>query len=229
MNDAPLKLVVSTRNVKKLEELEALLRDIRGPEGQPFLLLSAAECGVGEVEETGSTFLDNAVLKAAAAFEKTGGICLADDSGLVVDALDGAPGVYSARFSGEGATDATNNTLLLEKLKEVPEASRQAAFVCHLALIIPKSSLSQQALEHCMPHADLPKDAALIAFEGRVEGRIISTPRGQSGFGYDPLFLHVPSALTFAELDAATKNRISHRGRALAKLSHTLRKIWSRG
>ena len=226
MGNTSHQLIVSTRNVKKLEELESLLRGIQSPDGGTFTLSSAADRGVPEVEETGVTFTDNAILKAAAAFRTTGEVCLADDSGLVVDALDGAPGVYSARFSGPNATDQSNNEALLRRLADTPAAHRQAAFVCHLALLVPKGWLSAPLHVPEVNHPDVPAQARLFVFEGRVEGHILTEYRGDGGFGYDPLFLHVPTAQTFAELDAATKNIISHRGRALAKLRAALLRLW---
>jgi XTP/dITP diphosphohydrolase len=153
---------------------------------------------LGEVEETGTTFEENAALKALAASAHFDGWVLADDSGLEVDALGGAPGVYSARFSGEGATDVTNRALLLEKLATVPADQRSARFRCVIAL-----ARGGEVLAH---------------FSGAVEGVIIQSEQGAGGFGYDPLFVPEGFGETFAELGAETKNRLSHRGRALAGL-----------
>ena len=212
-------LYVSTRNPHKLAELREMLDAIA-----PFRLCSAAEAGVPDVEETGESFLDNAVLKAAAAFEKTGGICLADDSGLTVDALGGAPGIYSARFAGEDADATRNNAHLLAQLKGVAGGQRQAAFVCQLALLVPDSLAPSENLEP-VSHPWVPQGARLYALRGDVQGRILDAPSGDGGFGYDPLFYYEPAGLSFAQMSGAAKNEISHRGRALAKLSHCLTEL----
>ena len=215
------RLVVSTRNLGKLRELRALL------DGLPLTVVTAAEAGVPDVEETGTTFLDNALLKAAAAWELAPGPCLADDSGLAVDALDGAPGVYSARFAGEDVTYDDNNRHLLARLSGVPEADRGAAFGCCLALLLPEALVGGHALSGRVERPEVPDGAVLVSIEGRVAGRILETPRGEGGFGYDPLFWHEPSAATFAEMDPAAKNAISHRGQALAGLRACLELVYA--
>jgi len=220
----PHTLYVSTRNTHKLAELKAMLAAIG-----PFDLVSAAAAGVPDVEEIGETFLDNAVLKAAAAFEVTGGVCLADDSGLSVDALGGAPGVYSARFSGPGATTDSNNTHLLEALEDVAEDARGAAFVCQLALIVPGEMGLSSAELAPIAHDWVPEGAVLYALQGRAEGRILRQSRGSEGFGYDPLFLYEPTGLTFAEMGGAAKNAVSHRGRALTQLARCLTQLIEAG
>jgi XTP/dITP diphosphohydrolase len=188
----PYTVLVSTRNAHKLVEIRQIL-------GPSFELLDLSSVpALGEVEETGTTFEENAALKALAASAHFGGWVLADDSGLEVDALGGAPGVRSARFSGEGATDITNRALLLEKLSTVPEEQRSARFRCVIAL-----ARGGEVLAH---------------FSGAVEGVIIQSEKGEGGFGYDPLFVPEGFGETFAELGAETKNRLSHRGRALAAL-----------
>ena len=188
----PYTVLVSTRNAHKLVEIRQIL-------GPSFELLDLSSVpALGEVEETGTTFEENAALKALAASAHFGGWVLADDSGLEVDALSGAPGVYSARFSGEGATDVTNRALLLEKLAAVPADQRSARFRCVIAL-----ARGGEVLAH---------------FSGAVEGAIIQSEKGEGGFGYDPLFVPEGFGETFAELGAETKNRLSHRGRALAGL-----------
>jgi XTP/dITP diphosphohydrolase len=188
----PYTVLVSTRNAHKLVEIRQIL-------GPSFELLDLSSVpALGEVEETGTTFEENAALKALAASAHFGGWVLADDSGLEVDALGGAPGVYSARFSGEGATDVTNRALLLEKLTAVPAGQRSARFRCVIAL-----ARGGEVLAH---------------FSGSVEGAIIGSEKGAGGFGYDPLFVPEGFGETFAELGAETKNRLSHRGRALAAL-----------
>ena len=188
----PYTVLVSTRNAHKLVEIRQIL-------GPSFELLDLSSVpALGEVEETGTTFEENAALKALAASAHFDGWVLADDSGLEVDALGGAPGVYSARFSGEGATDVTNRALLLEKLTTVPADQRSARFRCVIAL-----ARGGEVLAH---------------FSGAVEGVIIQSEQGGGGFGYDPLFVPEGFGETFAELGAETKNRLSHRGRALAGL-----------
>jgi XTP/dITP diphosphohydrolase len=188
----PYTVLVSTRNAHKLVEIRQIL-------GPSFELLDLSSVpALGEVEETGTTFNENAALKALAASAHFGGWVLADDSGLEVDALSGAPGVRSARFSGEGATDVTNRALLLEKLAGVPSNQRSARFRCVIAL-----ARGGEVLAH---------------FSGAVEGAIIQSEKGEGGFGYDPLFVPEGFGETFAELGAETKNRLSHRGRALAGL-----------
>jgi XTP/dITP diphosphohydrolase len=188
----PYTVLVSTRNAHKLVEIRQIL-------GPSFELLDLSSVpALGEVEETGTTFEENAALKALAASAHFDGWVLADDSGLEVDALGGAPGVRSARFSGEGATDVTNRALLLEKLATVPADQRSARFRCVIAL-----ARGGEVLAH---------------FSGAVEGAIIQSEKGEGGFGYDPLFVPEGFGETFAELGAETKNRLSHRGRALAGL-----------
>jgi XTP/dITP diphosphohydrolase len=188
----PYTVLVSTRNAHKLVEIRQIL-------GPSFELLDLSSVpALGEVEETGTTFEENAALKALAASAHFGGWVLADDSGLEVDALGGAPGVRSARFSGEGATDVTNRALLLEKLATVPADQRSARFRCVIALA--------------------RRGEVLAHFSGAVEGAIIQREKGEGGFGYDPLFVPEGFGETFAELGAETKNRLSHRGRALAAL-----------
>jgi len=191
----PYTVLVSTRNAHKLVEIRQIL-------GPSFELLDLSSIpALGEVEETGTTFEENAGLKALAASAHFGGWVLADDSGLEVDALAGAPGVRSARFSGEGATDVTNRALLLEKLAGVPSNQRSARFRCVIAL-----ARGGEVLAH---------------FSGSVEGAIIGSEKGAGGFGYDPLFVPEGFSETFAELSADTKNSLSHRGRALAAM-----KVW---
>jgi XTP/dITP diphosphohydrolase len=190
--------VLATGNAGKLREFRALLA------GLPYALQPQSAYGVQPVAETGSTFLENALLKARHAAAATGLAALADDSGLEVDALGGAPGVRSARFAGEGADDAANNAQLIAALAGVPPGERRARYRCVLVFV---------------GSADAP---ALIA-EGSWEGLIVDTPRGSGGFGYDPHFLVPALGLTAAELDAAAKNRLSHRGIASAALLRALR------
>jgi XTP/dITP diphosphohydrolase len=184
------ELVVATRNRGKLQEIRSLL------DGVVDTVQCAADfADFPETIEDGDTFRDNALKKAREAMRFTGLPALADDSGLAVDALDSRPGVYSARFAGEGAGDAANNRRLLEELSGIPADRRQAAFVCVLAFVSPNGSEQ--------------------VFSGRVGGVIISAERGEGGFGYDPLFLVDGFDRTMAELSLEEKNAISHRGQAL--------------
>ncbi|MBI3126543.1 MAG: RdgB/HAM1 family non-canonical purine NTP pyrophosphatase [Candidatus Tectomicrobia bacterium] len=184
-------LLLASGNPGKAREVGAALA------GLPVRVVTPKEAGISlEVEETGSTYAENALLKAEAACRAGGLPALADDSGIEVDALPGELGVRSARFGGEGLDDAGRNRLLLERLAGVEEARRGARFVCVLAFVRPGGRFG--------------------FFEGELSGRVLAEPRGEGGFGYDPL-LYLPSlGRTVAELDLETKNRISHRGRALA-------------
>ena len=192
------RLVLASNNPGKLRELGAILAEL-GYELHP-----QAEFGVDEVAETGTTFVENAIIKARHATAHTGLPALADDSGIEVDALDGAPGVHSARFSGRDADDAANNALLVEKLREVPPAARGARYRAVIVL---------------MRHAS---DPSPIICEGSWEGMIQLEPSGNGGFGYDPHFYLPERGCTSAELPADEKNRLSHRGQALAKLKRRL-------
>jgi XTP/dITP diphosphohydrolase len=185
-------LLVSTRNAHKVAEIREIL-------GAGFEVLDlSAIAGVGEVEETGVTFEENATLKALAVSGHFDGWVIADDSGLEVDALGGAPGVWSARFSGPGATDASNRELLLEKLEGVRGKERSARFRCVIVLA--------------------RAGRKFAAFSGSVEGVVINQEKGAGGFGYDPLFVPEGHCETFAQLGAEVKNALSHRARALAGL-----------
>jgi XTP/dITP diphosphohydrolase len=192
------RLVLASSNRGKLDELRELLV----PAG--YELIAQSELGVDDADETGSTFIENALLKARHAARVTGLPALADDSGLLVDALGGAPGLLSARFAGSHGNVQANNALLLERLHGVTSDRRSAHFYCVLALL----------------HS--AEDPQPIIAEGSWRGGILDAPRGTQGFGYDPLFLPEGQALSAAELDPATKNRISHRGQALAALRERL-------
>jgi XTP/dITP diphosphohydrolase len=198
---APQKVVLATKNAGKIKELNALL----APLGVTVLGLGDYP-DIGEIPETGQTFLENARIKAQAVCAATGLVSIADDSGLCVDALSGAPGVYSARYSGENATDATNNAKLLAALAHVPEADRTCRFVSVVVAACP--------------------DGRELATEGTWEGRVAFTPAGAGGFGYDPLFFDPTADKTGAELTAAEKNARSHRGKALAKLIAAWPAFW---
>jgi XTP/dITP diphosphohydrolase len=194
MDSAPATVVLGTTNAGKLRELVELL----APVGIRCRSL-ADEPRAVEVEETGSSFAENAALKASAQARAIGAWVLAEDSGLVVDVLGGAPGVYSARFSGAEATDATNNALLLERLARHRGAARSAHYACHAAL------------------AD-PGGAIVATSSGTCGGMIAEAASGAGGFGYDPLFIVPEYQRTFGELPPAVKAVISHRGRALRAL-----------
>ena len=182
-------LLVATHNQGKLKEIQAIL-------GDDVVLKTMTDYpDVAEVVEDGDTFEANAIKKAVEVAEATGEITLADDSGLEVDAIDGAPGVYSARFSGENATDQTNNDKLLSLLDQIPDEQRQARFRCVIAVVAPGGE---------------PRTATAA-----WEGSIVRAPRGDQGFGYDPLFFSPEHGMTSAELPRETKNRASHRGKAL--------------
>ena len=190
----PPRLVLATGNPGKLREM----REILAPWHVDVRPLS--EFTRDAAEETGASFVENAILKARFAAEAAGLPAIADDSGLAVDVLGGAPGIYSARFAGPGADDAANNARLLRELEAVPDAARTARYRC------------------AMVYLDGPLDAAPVVREASWEGRIARLPRGTGGFGYDPLFLVGDGQATAAELDPVRKNRESHRGQALRAL-----------
>ena len=195
-----MQLLVATTNPGKLVEVEAILKDL------PVQVVSRTSLSIRpEILEDGKSFAENARKKARTLADLSGYVTLADDSGLEVSYLGGAPGVYSARYGGEEGNDNKNNELLLRKLDGVPEEKREARFVCVIAL--------------CVPRALGGKD---WLFRGECEGRIAFAPKGERGFGYDPLFVYPPMGLTFAELDPETKNQVSHRGKALRKLKEEL-------
>ena len=197
-----MKLILASRNKKKIKEMEALLsRYVEGVE-----ILSLDDVGfVGDIEENGETYEENALTKARTAVEAGNHRypAIADDSGLSVDALGGAPGVYSARYAGGHGDDAANNALLLKNLADTPAEERTARFVCCIALVYP--------------------DGREITVRGETEGLIIDEARGEGGFGYDPYFYYAPFKKTFSELSAEEKNAISHRGKAIAKVAEILK------
>jgi len=193
-------LLLGTKNTHKTAELAEILA------GLPWEVRSlAAAPALPEPDETGATFEQNSLLKASYYCQATGWTCVADDSGIVVDALDGAPGVYSARYAGSSATDTDNNRKLLKELMGAHETLRTARFVCCAAIVHP--------------------DGRVRVETGTVEGRIALEPRGQAGFGYDPLFIPEGYTQTFAELGAPVKQRISHRARAFRKLRLYLERL----
>ncbi|WNG27272.1 RdgB/HAM1 family non-canonical purine NTP pyrophosphatase [Cystobacter fuscus] len=196
-----MKLVLASHNAGKLKEMQAMLADL------PLRIVSAGELGVGDVPETGLTFVENALIKARHTCAATGLPALADDSGLIVDALGGAPGLYSARYAGSPTNDAANNAKLLEALCDVPAERRTARFYAVLVLL---------------RHAEDPQP---LICEGSWEGVILREPRGSNGFGYNPLFLDPVHGLTAAEMAPAQKNAISHRALALRQLKQRLSAI----
>jgi XTP/dITP diphosphohydrolase len=193
------KIVLATGNQGKVREMADLLSDFG------FEVLAQSEFNVSDVAETGTTFIENAIIKARHAAQETGLPAIADDSGLEVDALKGAPGIYSARYAGEGASDLDNLNKLLEELKDVPEAERTARFHCVLVM---------------MRHAD---DPTPIVCHGTWEGRILNESQGSNGFGYDPVFFVPEKDCASAELEPVVKKQLSHRGKALQQLFATLK------
>jgi XTP/dITP diphosphohydrolase len=188
-------VVLASRNQGKVRELQKLLNELLG---EVIELKSLGDVGITEeIEENGSTFEENAMIKAEVA-ARSGYLGLADDSGLVVPALNMEPGIYSARYAGEHGDDAANNALLLKNLTGV--ADRRAAFVCSLVMVFPDGS-------------------APIRASGAVEGEILFNERGKNGFGYDPLFWYDPMGKTLAEMTAEEKNAISHRGAAVRQFA----------
>jgi XTP/dITP diphosphohydrolase len=199
LNTAPIRrLVIATGNVGKLREFRSLLA------GLPFELSSSAELKLPSPEETGATFLANALLKARHAANLSAAAAVADDSGLEVDALNGAPGIYSARYAGAGADDAANNAKLMRALAGIPHEQRRARYRCALVFV------------------ESPGDPAPLIAEADWQGFILDVPRGSGGFGYDPYFWLPELGKTAAELPPLEKNRLSHRGKALRALRDQL-------
>lgn len=188
-----MKFIIATHNKKKLAEMERILNPIG---------IEVSTTQLQEVDEIGTTFAENAYLKANAACKETGLPAIADDSGLAVDALNGAPGIYSARYAGEHATDLQKMEKLLCELKDVPKEKRTARFVCSICCVFPNGDC--------------------ITAEGTCEGNIAFELTGDGGFGYDPIFL--VGEQSFAQLSDAEKDRISHRGKALMLFSQKLQK-----
>ena len=193
-----MKILIATHNKHKLSEMSRIL----SPMGYEVVTDTDLGFTLTEAEENGSTFLENARIKAESGCKESGIPCIADDSGLCVDALNGEPGVYSARYSGEHGDDKANNEKLLFNLKDVPDEKRTARFMCSICVSFP--------------------DGSEITAEGTCEGKIGYEKRGSNGFGYDPLFM--VGDRSFAELSAEEKDAISHRGNALKKLEKLLSK-----
>jgi XTP/dITP diphosphohydrolase len=196
----PDKIVLASGNAGKLKEIVRILGDL------DFIVVPQSDFNVSDADETGSTFVENALIKARHAADLTGLPAIADDSGLCVDALDGRPGVYSARYSGPDATAEKNNDRLLEELAGVPEEQRGAAF-------------------HCVACFVMPGEADAVIGEGTWRGRILRERQGSGGFGYDPLFLVPELGVSSAELSPEEKNARSHRGRALRELARKLHDV----
>jgi len=198
------QIVLASSNPGKVREINRLLSGL-GLHAQP-----QSEYAVVDAEETGLTFVENAIIKARNAARHTGLPAIADDSGLEVDALNGAPGIYSARFAGPGASDRANLEKLLDELRDVPETGRSARFQCLMVYL---------------RHAD---DPTPIICQGTWEGSILPAPRGENGFGYDPVFYVPTPGCSSAELAAEVKNSLSHRGQALRQLVATLQHVTRR-
>lgn len=192
-----MKFIIATHNQKKLAELRRIL----SPLGIEALTADEAGISFDDVEETGATFEENAQIKATALFDGSGYGTIADDSGLCVDALDGAPGIYSARYSGEHGNDAENIVLLLKNMANVPDEKRTARFVCAICCVMP--------------------DGTQFTVRGECEGKIGYECLGDGGFGYDPIFM-LPEGRSMAQLSKEEKDAISHRGNALKKLVERL-------
>jgi len=196
------KIILSTNNHKKLVEIKSLLSDL------PIQTVAQSELNIGEAEEPYGTFFENALNKARYASKAANLPAIADDSGLCVDVLNGRPGILSARFSGKGANDKKNNDKLLSLLKN--KKNRRAHYYCSIVFI--------KSFDDPQP----------IFLEGMWQGEILISPRGNNGFGYDPIFLDFKTDLSAAELSAELKNKISHRGQALQKLKHKLRILYGK-
>lgn len=193
-------VVLATGNAHKVEEFRRFFREHE----LPVELLSMRDAGFsGEIVEDADSFEGNAFLKASAVASATGMLCIADDSGLEVDALGGAPGIRSARYAGDHGDDEANLRRLLEELRNVPDEKRTARFVCAICAVKPGRNSAEPAV---------------LTVRGTAEGKILREKRGDGTFGYDPVFLYEPLRKTFAELDGKTKNQVSHRGHALELL-----------
>ena len=193
------KIIIATTNEGKMKEVRALLahKDVE--------IMSMKEAGIDiDIEENGTTFEENAAIKAGTVRDHTGCLCLSDDSGLVIDCLNGEPGIYSARYLGHDTPYEEKNRMIIERLKDVPEEKRTARFVCAVAAAFP--------------------DGRVITVKDTMEGRIAFAPAGNGGFGYDPIFFFPPAGKTSAELTPEEKNAVSHRGKALRKMVAILEK-----
>jgi len=200
MENLPERILIATRNPGKVQEIGDLTKDL------PIVFFSLSDVAdAPEVVEDGLTFEENALKKAHTLAAATGMVTLADDSGLCIDALDGRPGVLSARYAGERASDAEKCIRILQEMENVPDHARTARFVCAMALVTPEGEEKM--------------------FRGSCEGKITREPRGTGGFGYDPIFYFEEVGCTFSEMDRQSKNRVSHRGRALRAFARFLEGI----
>ena len=186
-------LVLASNNEHKILEIKEIL-------GMSYEILKQSDFNIGPIPETGKSFKENAIIKAREVYQITGLTTIGDDSGIIVDALDGEPGIYSARYSGENATDEDNNSKLLKKLDDVGKGNRSAKFVCVIALIASE------------------EPEKVHTFSGTWNGEILTKAKGSEGFGYDPLFFDPKLGKTSAELPAKNKNKVSHRAKALRGL-----------
>ena len=193
-NEAAIQIVLATSNPGKIEEIRAMTQDL------PIEWVLQTDLNIPDIEETGKTFIENAILKARHAAKLSGLPALADDSGLVIDALNGAPGIFSARYAGKNATAAERNQKILNEMHQVPENEREASYHCILALV------------------EYENDPVPMICHGIWEGSILTAPRGKNGFGYDPIFYVPTHRCSAAELSTAEKNRISHRAQVVEQL-----------
>ena len=200
-NSSPQKIVLASGNKNKIKELEQLLIPLS------ISITPQTELNIEDTVEDGLTFVENALIKARHASKISGLPAIADDSGLVVDALDGCPGIYSSRFAGEPSSDENNNTLLLKQMENISDQNRKACFVCVLIYL---------------RHAEEPLP---IICEGVWEGSILREQQGENGFGYDPLFFSPEHQCSSAELSAEEKAKVSHRGKAMQALLNEMKKI----
>lgn len=195
------RIIFATGNEGKMREVRMILESLETP------VVSMKEAGISaDIEENGTTFEENAVIKARAVMELTGETAMADDSGLEIDYLGGAPGIYSARFMGEDTSYDIKNAALIEKLAGVPDEKRSARFVCAIACVMP--------------------DGTTLTSRGAMEGRIAYEIKGENGFGYDPIFYLPECGCSSAELSPEQKNALSHRGKALRSMKEKLMKYW---
>jgi XTP/dITP diphosphohydrolase len=209
------RLVLATHNKGKLRELRELLRGQVPGLDVDTQVVDASAAGAPDVAETGVTFAENSLLKARAVAEATGLVAIADDSGLAVDVLGGAPGIFSARWAGRHGDDAANLQLLLDQLADVPDEHRGAAFVCAAALAAPATGPSWG--NEAVPGGDVVAGREVVQY-GQLEGTLLREPRGDGGFGYDPILQPKGLDRSCAELSAEEKNAISHRGQAFRAL-----------
>lgn len=225
-----IKIVLASRNKHKVAELKTLLKENIKAD---FELLSLDEVGITEeIEEDGATFEENSVIKASSA-AKLGYACIADDSGLSVDCLGGAPGVYSARYAGEPCDNDANNAKLLREVRN--EENRTARFVCVMSLVAPEGcglsvpeSLSASDSLVSLAEKKSGRKVGVLSVRGEAEGEIIDELRGSGGFGYDPLFYFPKYGKTFAQLSPEEKNGVSHRGRAIAEFAKAVNDIFEK-